>query len=235
MSERYDAAAARHYAAYRPPLHGLILERALPPGARYDVGVDVGCGAGASSHALAAHCESVWGVDPSPSMLARARPHGRVSYAPGTAEALPLPDRTADVVTFAGSLFYADAEAAAREVRRVGRPGAAVVVYDFDVLLSDAVRALGVDAAGVAADYDHSVNLSGRAGLAERSVVAERVVVGVTADELAHVVLSDSGRLDRLVERFGEADPFRSVRDTLLGVGAGGVAADLYYAVYEVA
>ena len=167
-------------------------------------------------------------------MLARARPHDRVSYAEGSAEALPLPDQVADVATLAGSLFYADTAAAARELCRVGRPGATVVVYDFDVLLADVVQRLGVDPVDVVSDYDHSVNLSGQAGLAEGSVVAERVVVEASAAELAHVVLSDSGRLDRLAEGSGRSDPFGAVRDALSGMGPGGVSADLYYATYEV-
>ena len=112
MSERYDTTAAAHYAAYRPPLHAMILARVLPPGAAFDAGLDVGCGTGYSAVALAHYCQRVYGVEPSAEMLARALPHDRVQYLAGAAEHLPLPDDSVDLIAFAGSLFYADASAA---------------------------------------------------------------------------------------------------------------------------
>ena len=108
MSARYDDVAAAHYAAYRPPLHDLILRRALGADASFPTGVDVGCGTGRSTVALAARCGRVYGVDPSPAMLAAATAHEGVTYLAGRAERLPLADGLADVVTFAGSLSYAD-------------------------------------------------------------------------------------------------------------------------------
>src|SRR5690625_4484968 len=70
--ERYDANAAAHYAAYRPPLHAMILGRVLTGNASFDIGLDIGCGTGYSAVALAKYCKFVYGIDPSPSMLNRA-------------------------------------------------------------------------------------------------------------------------------------------------------------------
>ena len=50
-SEHYDSFTAMHYAAYRPPLHEVILDKTIE--GKFDLGLDVGCGTGTSSIALA--------------------------------------------------------------------------------------------------------------------------------------------------------------------------------------
>jgi SAM-dependent methyltransferase len=88
MTERYDSTAARHYAAFRPPLHGLILDRAIRPNESFQVGLDVGCGTGYSAVALAKYCDRVFGLDPSRSMLDAAQRHPRITYIHGSGDAL---------------------------------------------------------------------------------------------------------------------------------------------------
>ncbi len=58
----YDDQIARHYAAYRPPLHQLIINEALE-NQLFEVGLDIGCGTGCSAIALADRCRQVFGVD----------------------------------------------------------------------------------------------------------------------------------------------------------------------------
>jgi SAM-dependent methyltransferase len=251
MTERYDTAAAAHYAAYRPPLHRLILRRALGDDARFGEGLDIGCGTGYSALALAELCERVVGVDPSPAMLERATPHERVRYLPGSGDALPLPDGSADVITFAGSLFYTDTPATHAEAHRVARPGALVVVYDFDLDLEAPLAAvlppeasLGATAKGPASDaplaesaYNHRLNLTGRAGFAERLVRHETVPVPMSPSQLAHVLLSDSHRLDRLAAApaLSPTDLHPMLTQTLAAqADTHDVPAKLYYAVYGV-
>ena len=64
--------------------------------------VDLGCGTGRFSFGLADHFEAqVIGVDPSEKMLQQARAKAsshRVSFRHGGGEALPLQDRSADMV-----------------------------------------------------------------------------------------------------------------------------------------
>ena len=72
VTDRYSPAVAAHYAAYRPPLHARLLARVLGDRGPFDVGLDVGCGTGRSTVALAAHCARVYGVDdPFPALRAR--------------------------------------------------------------------------------------------------------------------------------------------------------------------
>ena len=257
MTERYDTAAAAHYAAYRPPLHRLILRRALGDDARFGEGLDIGCGTGYSAIALAEVCERVVGVDPSPAMLERTAPHERVRYLPGSGDALPVPDHSADVITFAGSLFYTDTPATHAQARRVAKPDALVVVYDFDLDLEEPLAAVlpkppapetsseahsetpaseAPSALPAPSAYNHRINLTGRAGFAERVVRHETVPVPMSPSQLAHVLLSDSHRLDRLGQTLGPTSLHPMLTQTLAAqADTHDVPAKLYYAVYGVA
>jgi SAM-dependent methyltransferase len=236
MTERYDSTAAAHYAAYRPPLHRLILSRVFSEGDCFGKGLDVGCGTGYSAIELARYCGEVFAIDPSNSMLARATAHERVRYLGGSAEDIPLGDDSVDVATFAGSLFYADRSSAAGEVIRVGRDGAVVLVYDFEVLLDEVLRACGVRAEASGSDYDHRVNFSGMSGLTELAVVSERVGLRISVPELVHVLLSDSHRFDLLAGRVGSSDPFPALVEEI-GSRSEDVTldADLFYSSYRIA
>ncbi len=69
MTEEYNQAVAEHYAAFRPPLHQLILKKLLNPGERLQSGLDIGSGTGYSAIALSGYCDHVIGLDPSESMI----------------------------------------------------------------------------------------------------------------------------------------------------------------------
>jgi ubiquinone/menaquinone biosynthesis C-methylase UbiE len=77
----------------------------------------------------------VIGVDPSPVMLRVARvltrSSGTVRYARGTAEALPLADRSVSVLwTIASVHHWTDLDAALDEARRVLSPGGRLVAIE---------------------------------------------------------------------------------------------------------
>jgi ubiquinone/menaquinone biosynthesis C-methylase UbiE len=235
-TERYDPTSAAHYSAYRPPLHPLILRRVLSEGESFGAGLDVGCGTGYSATALAAYCARVYGIDPSLAMLREAAAHERVSYFGGAAERIPLPDHSVEVVTFAGSLFYADVGAAGAEVRRVGRGGGLVVAYDFEILLDEVLRRCGVDPDVVESDYDHRASFSGIAGFTELEVGSERVGLRVSPAELAHLLLSDSHRYDRLATRYRASDPFPMLAEEIRSMDDHAkIEADIYYSKYRIA
>jgi ubiquinone/menaquinone biosynthesis C-methylase UbiE len=117
--ERFRTGYGR--AAYEHLLH----EGALRPGA--DV-VDVGCGTGVSTEPLLAHGATVIGIDPDPEMLARAhrRLGGRARLLEGRAEALPVPDRSVDLVVAGQAAHWFREPDASRELARVLRPGGTV-------------------------------------------------------------------------------------------------------------
>lgn len=132
------AGMAAGYANSRPPLHAIIIEksrRLLSVTQPLGRAIDIGCGAGLSTRALASIARTCIGVEPAESMLHVAAQSGYdAAFAVGRAEELPFQGRSADLVTAAGSLNYVgDFERSIAEVCRVLVPGGTLLVYDFSV------------------------------------------------------------------------------------------------------
>jgi ubiquinone/menaquinone biosynthesis C-methylase UbiE len=97
--------------------------------------LDVGCGTGRLASALDERAGSrVWGVDPSPEMLAEARATAprSVGFKRGSAESLPFRDEWFDRVVMRLVIHLVDREQAFREVRRVLAPDGMVAIATFD-------------------------------------------------------------------------------------------------------
>lgn len=126
---------ARSYAFDRPPIHPAIWDRiaaADPRGIDVASALDVGCGAGASSRALAAHAGRVTGVDLSAEMLGHAQSAlPGITFVRASAQALPFDAATFDLVAAAGALNYCEPSVAVGEMARVLRPHGRFVAYDF--------------------------------------------------------------------------------------------------------
>lgn len=94
--------------------------------------LDVGCGPGAAIENASRTGAQVFGIDPSPSMVARARkrvPEADVKVA--SAEEIPFPDNQFTVVINVLSFHHwADREAGLREILRVLAPGGRLHVVE---------------------------------------------------------------------------------------------------------
>jgi SAM-dependent methyltransferase len=132
MTSIYDSERlAAGYAFDRPPIHERILQSARLS-RQGDLALDVGCGAGLSTAALAPLARRVIGLEPVPAMLAHRRavaPHA--SFVIGQAEHLPFAAGSFDLVSAAGSLNYADLPTALPEVARVLDRDGTFLLYDF--------------------------------------------------------------------------------------------------------
>lgn len=104
--------------------------------------LDVGCGTGTlaieAKHRVG-ESGKVYGIDPSPEMVARARMKARksaveVTFDTAAIEAIPFPDATFDVVLSTVMLHHLPDEArheGFREIRRVLKPGGRLFAVDF--------------------------------------------------------------------------------------------------------
>jgi demethylmenaquinone methyltransferase/2-methoxy-6-polyprenyl-1,4-benzoquinol methylase len=98
--------------------------------------LDVACGTGLVSVAVAARGATVVGLDQSSDMLGRARARAvpRVSFVQGEAERLPFDDGEFDALTFTYLLRYVDDPAETmRELARVVKPGGRIGMLEFGV------------------------------------------------------------------------------------------------------
>ncbi len=112
-----------------------VVELAEPePG---DVALDIATGAGHTALALAPHVARVVAYDLTPQMLVETRRNAdargltNVETQQGPAEKLPFADASFDIVTVRQAPHhFADVRNAVREMARVARPGARVVIVD---------------------------------------------------------------------------------------------------------
>jgi ubiquinone/menaquinone biosynthesis C-methylase UbiE len=135
-----------------PAAEAVVDLAALQPGDRV---LDVGTGSGNAALLAAVHRADVLGVDPSPRLLevaaARATEAGvTVEFRQGTAENLPVPDASVDVILDVLSLmFVGDQAAAVAEMARVLAPTGRILwtswvrtgtVVEFVKIHADAVE-----------------------------------------------------------------------------------------------
>ncbi len=102
--------------------------------------LDVACGPGAVTAALAGKASSITAFDATPAMLEKARArceaagHNNVVYQQGAAETMPFEDETFDgVVTRLALHHFVDPKIVLAEIRRVLRPGGLLVIADVVV------------------------------------------------------------------------------------------------------
>ena len=116
--------------------------------------VDVGAGTGKFTRLLARPGRVVIAVEPSANMrreLCAALPE--VEVLDGSAEAMPLPDSSAEAITFAQAWHWVDVRAASEEAARVLRPGGTLgLVWNLRDERVPWVRQLGE---AMRADGDH--------------------------------------------------------------------------------
>lgn len=193
-------------------LFDLVAALGLPAGS---VAVDVGCGEGAHSAALASRFGfAVTGVDPLPRHVGITRAAG-VPAVVGSAERLPFAGGTFDLVWCRDVLVHvADLDLVYAEFRRVLRPGGRAVVYQmcgtdadlgwlFDVMgvvpasADPATTEAAISAAGLVVDQ--------RVSLTTEWGEYAQETAGKPGRKLLHAARLLRGR-DTFVYRFGQAN-----------------------------
>ncbi|HET9598337.1 MAG TPA: class I SAM-dependent methyltransferase [Anaeromyxobacteraceae bacterium] len=122
---------ASGYRAFRPRYPAALFAWLAEVAPSRALAVDIGCGNGQATVALAGEFEAVVGIDPSAEQIANAEPHRRVRYRVAAAEATGLDGGSADAVLVAQALHWLDLDRFYPEVRRVARPGAAFAAVTY--------------------------------------------------------------------------------------------------------
>lgn len=236
MKSIYDDLTARHYAAFRPPLHELILDKCLGNLPFSKSGLDIGCGTGTSSIALAGFCEKVIGIDPSQSMLDHAASHPKVTYLLFDGRQLNLFGKDFDIITFAGSLFYAKSQSLLDEVVRVGKIKSLILIYDFEIVWEEIFVRFGIQNESRNTDYDHKVDFSGL-DLSHVKIVKslkEIIKINILPENLAHVFLAEEGIYPIMKDKFPTVNLFEFVSNELSKEKLDELKVKIFLTVYQI-
>lgn len=93
---------------------------------------DVGAGTGISANLLAQRVANVIAVEPNAAMRGKGEPRPNVHWEDGSAEALPLPDKSVDLAVAFQAFHWFDPLRAFAEFARVSRRRVALVQYERD-------------------------------------------------------------------------------------------------------
>jgi len=96
---------------------------------RFSHVLDVACGTGQSSRALAEIADYVDAVDMSPAMVAEAESHDRIRYCVASAEGLPFPNNSYDLATVGLAFHWFDQAEFLQEANRVLKADGWLVIY----------------------------------------------------------------------------------------------------------
>jgi SAM-dependent methyltransferase len=134
MAERFKdhfSAVASGYQTFRPGYPSALFEWLASIAPRRERAVDLGCGTGQASVALATRFDEVIALDPSAEQIAHATEHARVTYRVAPAEATGLPPASADLVVAAQAMHWFDHDRLHVELARIARPGAIFAAFTY--------------------------------------------------------------------------------------------------------
>jgi SAM-dependent methyltransferase len=122
---------ASNYATFRPHYPEELFKWIATLTDQHDRALDVGTGNGQAATGLAGFFQEVIAVDPSAGQIAAAKPHERVHYHMAPSDATGVEAGTVDLITAAAAAHWFPHDAFHREVRRVARPEAAIVLWTY--------------------------------------------------------------------------------------------------------
>lgn len=134
---------AARYTEVRPFYQDEVAERLLrfSAGVRFQRALDVGCGSGQSSLALAAIADQIIAIDASQNMLDQATPHPKISYRLGVAEQLNFAPEEFDLVSVGSALHWFDQDRFFAQCQNALAPAGVLAVYNdhFTAHLQDVI------------------------------------------------------------------------------------------------
>lgn len=127
---------AELYAQYRPVYPRELYEFILRFVQRKECALDCATGNGQVARVLAQHFQRVCAIDVSENQLRFAARMDNIRYSVSRAERMPFADNTFDLITVAQAYHWFDGAQFCREATRVGRPGAVIAIWVYDLASS---------------------------------------------------------------------------------------------------
>lgn len=124
---------AGNYAQYRPRYPDELFEWLATLSAQHHLAWDCATGSGQAAIGLAKQYEQVIATDASAAQISQASRHPQIQYRVATAEQSGLTNQSVDLLTIAQALHWFDLASFYNEVRRVLKPGAAIVAWSYGV------------------------------------------------------------------------------------------------------
>lgn len=208
--EEYDYDKAFHYKSYRPPLHELLLDKIFKE-QTFNKILDIGCGTGNSSIALAKYCESVTGYDPSKSMIHRSQKHPKVNY---TTDLCQLNDEY-DLIVFFGSLFYVNENEFSLYQNHLLKNGL-LLCCDFQILYEPILSILRLSIDEI--EYDHFKNLDSYNTNSFDLINSEKFEneFSCQLNQTIHLLLSESQIKKKLKQKYKNSNIFKNLSEELM-------------------
>jgi hypothetical protein len=181
----------------------------------------------------------VIGIDPAGDMLAKAIRNPQVEYHSYDGRVLDFENDKFDIITFAGSLYYAKSQELLNEVVRVSKKSAEIIVYDFEILLDQTLADLNIipDSKGEVG-YNHQEDFSGLdiENIQIENTGKDSITIKISAAELAHLLLSSKTNYNLLSQKYGHKGLYdRVVTDLSRNLGGNNhhLKANIFYSVYQ--
>lgn len=124
---------ADSYSKYRPGYPLAVYEHILAQTEGRKMALDCATGNGQAARELARYFAQVKGIDISTAQLQLAHKSPNIEYLESRAEQTPFEDDTFDLITVAQAFHWFDHPAFFKEVKRVGKPGAILAVWGYDI------------------------------------------------------------------------------------------------------
>lgn len=240
MENEYDAITSNFYLQYRPPLHQIILDKCLTKNDQFNYGLDYGCGTGNSSIALERYCKKIIGVDPSNDMLDKAIRNPNIEYQLLKSVVLDVENNFFEIVTLAGSLYYAKSQHLLDELIRVCKNNALVVVYDFQIDLKPVMSFLEKNYNQlIEGNYNHEENFSGleTSKINLKHSNKENIKLEIINSNLVKLLLSSKDNYQVLSQKYGLENletQLNFILDNSSIQYGEEINSTIYYSIYEV-
>ncbi len=199
--EVYNQTIAKHYRAYRPPIHLDIVQSCLKE-EMFLTALDIGCGTGHSSIALSHFCHKVIGIDTSAAMLKQAIKHPKVNYVSHHS----ILNFNYDLLCYFGVLPYIKQQQLHQHIEQLAQDGT-IICCDFDIQYQSILKYFQLTIKPSA--YEHKKKLNSNSSFPIKALydLSEKKNFNCSAEELSNLLLSDSNRYTAFQNYFKIENP----------------------------